>query len=307
MSRPPIQSGQEISVQSLSGDSPPVDLRIGAIEQRNWSRVAVAEATETGKRYFVKQYLDKAGVGHPHHWEYEKDGALLAAEALDGVAHVPTLMFRDEASLMNVFEYASIVSIDVLLRKDPVAFERSFLSVVRRMAQALEALQAEGKRLQGTGIRTKSRDYGGSPDALTFKGFEIRNVGISPEAPAEVHAADLVLFDFVRPYLAPPEEAAAKLFVSIGMLNWGSPVSRFMKGPDPKLLALSYPLLKPWLDKRAIAAEIDLQERFRMVELKSGGNLEKVLKRIAMLVLGRKYLHEVRSWCNKNIGSGAKL
>jgi hypothetical protein len=80
-----------------------------------------------------------------------------------------------------------------------------------------------------------------------------------------------------------------------------------MKGPDPKLLALSYPLLKPWLDKRAIAAEIDLQERFRMVELKSGGNLEKVLKRIAMVVLGRKYLHEVRSWCNKKIGSGENL
>jgi hypothetical protein len=307
MSHPPIQSGQEISVQSLSGDSPPVDLRIGAIEQRNWSRVAVAEATETGKKYFVKQYLERAGTGHPDHWEYEKDGALLAAQALDGVAHVPTLMFRDEASILNVFEYASIVSIDVLLRKDPVAFERSFLSVVRRMAQTLEALQAEGKRLQGTGITTKRRDYGGSPDALTFKGFEIRNVGISPEAPAEVHAADLVLFDFVRPYLAPPEEAAAKLFVSIGMLNWGSPVSRFMKGPDPKLLALSYPLLKPWLDKRAIAAEIDLQERFRMVELKSGGNLEKVLKRIAMSVLGRKYLHEVRSWCHKKIGSGANL
>ncbi len=301
MSCPAIQKGQDIAVRAVGETGALEHLRCDDVTQRNWSRIARAESEQDGKTYFVKQYVDKTGVGHSNHWTYEKDGVLLAAQALDGVARVPALVYRDETLLLNVFEYTEIVSIDVLLRTDPSAFNRCFKSVVSRMAETLVAMQAAGQSLTGTRIATKSRAYGGPSNALNFKGFEIRNSGVPPEAPAELHAADLVLFDFVRPYLAPIEEAAAKLFVSIGLLNWGNPVSRFVKGPDYQLMEIAYPMLEQWLDKRAIAAELDLQERFRMAELKSGGGLEKVLKHAGMILLGRKYLSQLRSWCDDNI------
>lgn len=288
-------------MQSLADPGQTMQLRCGDVTQRNWSRITHAASVQGDETYFVKQYIDKAGTAHPDHFQYEKEGALLASQALSAAVHVPALKYRDETSLLNVFEFTNIVSIDVLLRTDPSAFERCFASVVCRMAEVLAAMQVAGQSLQDAGIPIKRRDFGGPADSLNFKGFEIRNAGVPPDAPAEIGSADLVLFDFVRPYLAPVEEAAAKLFVSIGLLNWGSPVSRFMKGPDTELLAMSRPLLERWLDGDAIAAELDLQERFRMAELKSGGGMEKMLKLAGLTVLGKKYLHDLRVWCSENI------
>jgi len=300
-----IQPNGEYDVFPVGDDGgEPVRLRCLDVAQRNWSRVGKGEfiASQDGERYcFIKQYLDKAGNSHPDHWEYEKDGALIAAAVLQGVVHVPVLKYRNSDLLLNVFEYVEVLSVDELLRADPPAFERCITVVIERMAASLEALQKAGPQVPAGSLNIKQRSYGGLNNAMNFKGFEIRNAGVPTHATQDIGPADLVLFDFVRPYLAPVEEAAAKVFVSIGLLNWGSPLSRFVRGPDNSLLARALPILGPWLDAQAIAAELDLQEGFRLGELKGAGNVELAMKRLGTAFLGKRYLRKLRRWCELNI------
>ena len=135
---------------------------------------------------------------------------------------------------MNVFDYKNIVSMDVLLREDPAAFDRCFMLVVERMVAVLEALRKP--KTHDVSLPIKERPYGGLRTAVNFKGFEIRNIGLARTIDGRVDPSDIVIFDCVRPYLAPIEEAAAKLIVSIGLLNWGMPLSRFARGPNTELM-----------------------------------------------------------------------
>jgi hypothetical protein len=169
------------------------------------------------------------------------------------------------------------------------------------MEQVLVALLRAPEKHDVSGLKSKQRSYGRLGVAVNFKGFEIRNAGMPRSAGADVSADDLVLFDFVRPYLAPIEEAAAKLFVSVGMLNWGNPLRRFIKGPDTTLLARAADILRPWLDREAIAAELDLQEKFRFVELRGARSHEVFLKWLGVMTFGRSYFAKLRAWCAKNI------
>jgi hypothetical protein len=297
-----IQVGEEYAVSPLSSAADALVIRCLNVAQRNWSRVGSGEYTDTegqSQRCFIKQYVDKAGVSHSDHWDFEKDGALMAAELLAGVARVPGLIFRSENQLLNVFEYVDIFSLDVLLRTDAAAFDRSILSVVQQMAHVLHALQNPPATYDLSPLKVKQRAYGTASTAINFKGFEIRNAGVPVGLDVRKGSDDVVLFDFVRPYLAPVEEAAAKLFVSIGLLNWGSPLTRFIKGPDKDLLDAARKILLPWLDNSAIAAELDLQEKFRTGEFKGSGGFEVFLKRVGVDMLGKIYFRQLRSWCKK--------
>jgi hypothetical protein len=298
-----IESGKAYEVRAVDGE---LQARVLCLDfhQRNWSRVATGEyVAEDGSTQpcFIKQYLDKAGGMQRDHWAYEKEGALVAARILAESAHVPELLFQDEQRLLNVFEFTEVMSIDVLLRENRAAFDRHIEPVLRQMAKVLGDLQNYPAAIDLSSLPTKERSYGSLGDAVNFKGFEIRNAGIPVGHSGPVGARELVVFDFVRPYFAPVEEAAAKLFVSVGMLNWGSPLGRFIKGPDTSLLASASHILRPWLDAAAIKAELDLQERFRTDEFKGAGGAEVALKRIGVDLLGKKYLRQLRRWCAKNI------
>ena len=298
-----IQVDQVYVVDPIDG-SDSVSIRCLDVEQRNWSRVGTAEyidAFGNTQRCFVKQYLDKAADRHADHWDYERDGAVVARQLLDKVVHVPAILFRSNELLLNVFEFTEVISIDVLLRNDAAAFEKVIASVLGRMADVLTVLKNPLPGFDARSLTIKQRTYGGSSTAVNFKGFEIRNTGIVPGVATDLKASDLVLFDFVRPYMAPVEEAAAKLFVSIGLLNWGTPLSRFIKGPDKKLLTEAARILGPWLDTEAIAAELHLQEKFRTAEFKGAGGLEVFLKRLGVDFLGKFYLQSLRRWCRENI------
>jgi hypothetical protein len=298
-----IQTGQVYRVNPVNG-SDSVTIRCLDVDQRNWSRVGTAEYTDehgNTQRCFVKQYLDKAAGRHADHWGYERDGATVARELLEKLVHVPEILFRNDELLINVFEFFELTSIDVLLRNDPVTFNEIIGSVLGRMAEVLTVLKNPSADFDASSLTTKQRVYGSSSTAVNFKGFEIRNTGISPGAGADMKPSDLVLFDFVRPYMAPIEEAAAKLFVSIGLLNWGSPLSRFIKGPDEGVLSEAAITLGPWLDGAAISAELDLQEKFRTAEFKGAGGIEVFLKRLGVDLLGKLYLRRLRRWCRENI------
>jgi hypothetical protein len=303
VSRGLIQVGQTYAVDPVNGGES-LSIRCLDVEQRNWSRVGTAEYTDqhgNAQRCFVKQYLDKAAEQHADHWDYERDGAVVARQLLGKVVHVPAILFRNNELLLNIFEFSEVISIDILLRNDATVFDEIIVSVLGRMADVLTALKNPPPDFDADSLTIKQRTYGGHSTAVNFKGFEIRNTGIVPGAGTDLKASDLVLFDFVRPYMAPIEEAAAKLFVSIGLLNWGSPLSRFIKGPDKNLLTEAARILGPWLDAEAISAELDLQEKFRTAEFKGAGGLEVFLKRLGVDLLGKLYLRNLRRWCRGNI------
>ena len=298
-----IQVGQGYAVFPLAGDEPALVVRCLDLVQRNWSRVGPGElrfSDGTTQPCFIKQYLDRTGDWQSDHWEYEQDGAIAASELLATVARVPRLIAQEQKLLLNIFEFAEVVSLDVLLRADQPAFDRCVEGAVRQMAEVLGAMQNPPATFDMAALPQKPRDFG-TAQAVNFKGFEIRNAGVPPDLAGVSGPDDLVLFDFVRPYAAPIEEAAAKLFISIGLLNWGSPLGRFLRGPDKRLLAMAAGILEPWLDRRAIGAELELQKRFRTGEFKGTGGLEVVLKRLGVDLIGRKYLHQLASWCKANI------
>ncbi len=299
-----IQAGGVYVIGTEPGDVTATRLLCSGVQQRNWSRVAKGTLLSGDGRSvacFVKQYVGKDGSVHADHWEYEYEGVDYAAGILEQVVHVPKLLVRNQQLMLNIFEYFEIVSIDQLLRSDPAAFNGCIDSVLQRMEQVLVALLSAPDKYDVGGLKSKQRSYGNLGLAVNFKGFDIRNVGVSVAVDNHVVAEELVLFDFVRPYLAPVEEAAAKLFVSVGMLNWGNPIRRFISGPDTLLLASAADILRPWLDRDAICAELDLQEKFRNAELKGARSLEVFLKWLGVAALGRYYFAKLRAWCAQNI------
>jgi len=136
---------------------------------------------------------------------------------------------------------------------------------------------------------------------VNFKGFDIRNMAVRKLDNNGYSWERMVMFDFGKPYLAPVEEAAAKLFVSIGLLNWGRPVSRFAMGPDEALLEKVLPGFRPFLDIKAVRAELQLQTGFRSREFHGSGGLERNLKRWGVGLLGKRYLSRLARWCYKHI------
>lgn len=300
-----LEQGCEYPVASSLEPSEQIRLTCIGAQQRNWSRVGVGQIlapqeAESGQ-VFLKQNIDRGGYRQHRHWSYEQAGAVIARDLLGDVVEVPALLYQNEALLINVFEYIDIITVDELLRSDPAAFKERFTDVMERMVQVLERMRAPRAGALGEGLPIKARPYGGPSTAINFKGFEIRNAGFAKAAGGSVDTDSLVMFDFVRPYLGPIEEAAAKLFVSIGLLNWGKPLHRFMRGPDMSLLEQSLQLLCPFLDRQAIEAEIELQYRFRTHEFQGSGHLERSFKKAGIDLLGKRYLHRFAHWCELHV------
>lgn len=303
----PMTEGTVITVDELQPPFGSRQLRCVKLQQRNWSRVGIGVEVggnngEDGDRYFLKQYVDKAGNAHPKHFRFEQAGSLLAAQVLSEVVDVPGLKFTDRERLINVFSFRRMVSIDRVLRLDSAALDRCFPEIIKRLTAMLEAMNTAPSKLNGHNLPVKKRSYGRSELALNFKGFEIRNVGVPLDVDNQPIPERLAVFDFVRPYLAPVEEAAAKLFVSIGLLNWGKPVTRFLRGPNTDLMDAARAWLSPYLDSEAIRAELRIQRSFRSSEFHGQTPLERAIKRIGVATLGQWYLHRLERWCARNIG-----
>jgi hypothetical protein len=273
------------------------------VTQRNWSRVAtgLTQDPSTGQSaVFLKQYVDRTGAWNEKLWAYERAGVEIAETTLGRYIGIPKLVASDHTLLINAFEHAEILSMDELLRADSAAFARAYPVALECMLGVLQQLQnpalAEPYRLP-----KKARDYGDGTLCLNFKGFELRNMGMKTTIAGIPEPEDFYLFDFGRPYLAPIQEAAAKLFISVGLLNWGRPLSRFNKGPDFALLELARLRLSPYLDRKAIEAELRLQRSFRFAEIRGKGSIERKIKQLAISTLGRYYFHHLEDWCRSSI------
>jgi len=301
----PIAADARLRVEDLEKSGRFIDLSCLDTVQRNWSRVGRARQAEDGPaQYFLKQYLDRAGNSHPKHCHFEQDGARLASRILGQIVHVPTLRFCNQRDLINVFDYCRVESVDRLLRRDEAELGRRFDAVVDTLVQVLEAMKGAGDAIPEGSLAVKDRDFGGPSTALNFKGFDIRNVGmpVDEQGRLEARVDRLAVFDFVRPYLAPIEEAGAKLMISIGLLNWGKPLRRFVLGPNVALLDAALPKLAPYLDKRALEVEIHIQHSFRTAEFHGRHALERMAKQIGIATFGRVYFRQLRRWCESRLG-----
>ena len=281
-----------------------MEVRCTEVEQRNWSRTGRAEVlrregTDGTSSVFLKQYVDRSGRWHRNLWKFEQLGEAVAQSALKGVVEVPALLGADAELVVNAFQYRELIPMDRLLRQRPAEFRRGFEAVLEKMVEVLQAMGA-GKDPGLGGLPTKHRQYGGPNTAVSFKGLDFRNVGLGGQTPGSLD--EVVMFDFGRPYYAPVEEGAAKLLVSIGLLNWGRPMRRFLGGPDEALLAVARSHLEPFLDGDAVRAELQLQVSFRTTEVRASGAVENSLKSLGVRTVGRRYFRKLERWCAKHLG-----
>lgn len=298
-----LQPDHQYTIDGLMNSDTPVLCQCTHVTQRNWSRVGFGQIiAEDGKtqQVFLKQNVSKNGDILSDQWEYEKAGAIVATDLFHNTISIPQLKYHNPSLALCVFEFINIIPFDELLRQNNSQFTKCFSTFLEHSVQILETMQSEQSSTIIDTLPVKNRPYG-SPTSINFKGFDIRNIGIINEPKNNIDCSEFIMFDFGRPYKAPIEEAAAKLFISIGLLNWGRPMSRFAKGPDTDLLTMALPYMKPFLEYESINAELDLQSRFRAKEVHSSGIIEKSFKKLGINVLGKQYLNKLRTWCNDNI------
>lgn len=275
--------------------------------QRIWSVVADGFIRKPGegqapKRVFIKQFLDCTGKPHPKQWENETKGYQVVQTALRNEAIFPELIASAREQLVHVYQHLEIDSIDEILRADSTQFEGVLEHFLREIESLLRTMQSAIEDHDFSALAHKSRDYIGSP-GLCFKGLDVRNFGFERSNYADLDGKRLVMFDFGKPYVAPIHEAAAKVFVSIGLLNWGRPISRFAKGPDQAMIERALEQLKAYIHPRAIQLELDMQYRFRSEEIRASGTLEKIAKQTGIKLLGGRYFKRLRRWCDENIST----
>ncbi len=285
-------------------DCDSVELEPSEIVQRNWSRVGIgnfSKGCQESAPCFIKQYLDATGQTHPDHLHFEYEGVLLARKMLGEVVNVPKLLFKDEQRVLNVFERVNLITVDELLREKEQEFWHYYPLLLEVVSDTLEKMTEAAARPESQHLPRKARPYKSQALALNFKGFEIRNTGFELSLNEnKLHAfTDLppvVMFDFVRPYLAPIEEAAAKLLISIGLLNWGKPLKRFIKGPDRDMLDIAFYYFGHMTSREALDAELNIQYKSRYNDTKGATRSEKNLKRAGLNVLGSRYLRKLEHW-----------
>lgn len=297
-----IQDGDDIALD-LNGAQ--VEVRIRDVCQRNWSRVAIGELREPApdqgqepqaSHLFVKQFLDRRGEPHADHMHNELAGCRAAtAIAAPGVRVMPVVA-TNESDMVLCYPWQKLITPDELLRTEQSAFA-SRIDALVELSRTLLGTFAHCPAAVAAELKSKHRNYGSAPQALNLKGLDIRNWAWPCSSPGAPMDGAPLMFDCGRPYLAPIEEAAAKLLVSFGLLNWGWPMRRFWRGPDAELLQKVVQRFDPFVDRNAVLAEIDLQERIRMGEFQGRNMVARLGKRLTVEVVGRRYLRRLRSLC----------
>lgn len=298
-----LEPGHRYTINGLNTNSA-VSVQCISVEQRNWSRVGIGLIErDAGKKQkvFLKQNVSKNGEILSNQWEYEKIGAIVASKLFQNTVTVPELKYHNPTLALCVFEFMEIVPFDTLLRSNNSLFTKSFIAFLEHSTHILKTMQNSQGVAMTDALPIKQRPYGECSTSINFKGFDIRNIGVIKHPKKNIGSCEFTMFDFGRPYKAPIEEASAKLFISIGLLNWGRPISRFARGPNTDLLAISLDYMKPFLSYQSIGAELDLQSKFRFSEVHGSGLVEKSLKKLGIDVLGNRYMNKLASWCRDNV------
>jgi hypothetical protein len=267
-------------------DGTTIEATVDAVGQRAWSRTASAHSAD-GSALFLKQFVSRSGAPGPHLLDGELTGAQVAAEILrDLDVCLPVAASTD--ALVLAYEWQQMTPLDELLRRAPAQFETSYDAVVQACAADLRRCRDARPAIALSGKRTETAQRG---VGVVFKAFELRNVAVRSEGSRPV------VFDLGRPRLGPIEEAAARVFVSAALLNWGRPVSRFLRGPDESVLTRAWEHLRDTVTVDACLAELDHQYATRSRDdALTYGSLVGPARRTAVRLLGGRYRRRVRAF-----------
>lgn len=257
----------------------------GPVVQRAWSRTATAHDA-SGRPVFLKQFVTRSGAQCPQVMAAERAGAALAAEVFRDL-DVSLPSGADAEALVLAYPWRRMTPLDELLRRDPARFEAAYDTVLRACAAEIGRCRDSAAAGSLSEKRTAGARLG---VGVVFKAFELRNVAV-PDPPGRP-----VAFDLGQPRRGPVEEAGARVFVSAALLNWGRPIRRFARGPQPEILGPAWQRLQPLTTSEACLAELDHQYRTRTRDDRLTYGASRHARRAVLRVLGARYRRQVRSW-----------
>ncbi|MGI9323713.1 MAG: hypothetical protein ACR2PZ_00730 [Pseudomonadales bacterium] len=279
-----------LELRKLETDQP-ISVVCEQVKQRNWSRVAIGYETSVhqGKPIFLKQFVDRRGQWHLDQYEDEYKAIAKAKELFSPSANIPTPTYKNLELQVIGFDYFRMTTIDVVLRStnDSDICSHAFDYVLAASCQFLETLKSTDEENQ-TG-----------QNSPVFRGFDIRNIGIPGTTPELLWNERPYLFDFGTYRKGSHQEAAARILVSVGMLNWGRPLDRFIRGPDATYFHQSVAKLAPYLSRSRLLERLTHEYEHRRKDVQGANWLQRQLKRLGLYTIGYVYVRRLRALIRK--------
>ena len=250
----PIRPGQTVAVDGLGS------LTVRSVTQRNWSRVARAEAGST--QYFVKQFVDR--VGAPHRRGHLGDHATseaLGSEVLPGLHVVPALA-RDDELLLTVFPFIDMTTID---------------SIAHGRAHHRGPASRVGAALAGI-LETRTVPHN-PDDVAVWKGLDPKNIGWGTDG-------RLWVFDFGPPSVISRNDAAARVMAAGLLSRWVARPGRHVVSPERPILRGVCEPIAGYTTLEAVEAELRHHKQLRMREPQRRG-VAATATRLGLRTLGR--------------------
>ena len=256
-------------------------LKCRDVTQRNWSRVAngTVDASGATAQVFIKQFIDVRGKAHRKHFAAELEAIDVANDLFGDLVEVVRPCGVSEDRLVMVYPYRDMVTLDELVRApsgiDVRASSDALLTLLERILDRL----AERQRSNGS--------------VPNFHGIDVRNVGLKKRAGNPTLVEPAYLFDLGSCVTGPYGLSAAKYLVSIALLNWGRPLSRFLRGPDMRLLNKALNQLQAHATQADVLDYLHTEYQLRLDEVRSSSALLRGLKKLALHSVGRRYIARV--------------
>jgi hypothetical protein len=267
---------------------------VGKVEQRNWSRVAVAAAPGVDQpEFFLKQFVTADGRVLVGGSAAEAQAAALGRATFGDCVLVPE--FGDEDRALLAYPYRRFLPTHELLRSDP----RGFNTVWPQFCEDIAGIIAAATRVPAarlSGLRDAARSRSDTPRALAFKALEVRNI-----APRVEGKQPLLLFDLGPAHVATAGDVAARLLVSVLLLNWGRPMSRFVKGPPIELAGLAARQWSGYLDGDTVASALTKEVAMRRTTVQAASRQERWAKSVGIMTVGRRYERQSMSWVRRTL------
>lgn len=268
---------------------------LGNVRRRIWSMTGEGEIVLSGisrSTIFLKQFIDRGGNPDKNGFDVELSSREPAKKLLRSCVYIPKLLLIDAERLILGYEFVECLTFDELLRQDTNVFNREFDAVLPRLVELIDAL-AGGARRVGSGNR--SHLDSASMRATIFPDLELRNIGVLKDAVGDSESR-LCAFDLGRPYEGCVADASSNFLLSVGLLNRGRPLRRFIMGPDFELLDKAWRVLRPIADPENVIARFKREEVERSHRVKAVNNFESVAKKVGIRIVGRRYLRALAKY-----------
>ena len=267
----------------------------GSVRRRIWSFTGDGEIMSSGRsrsRIFLKQFIDRGGRPDRRSFDREMASHEPAEELLSACVRLPKLLLIDVERLILGYEFIECLTFDELLRQDENLFRREFDAVLPRLVAMLDALAGRTSHAEPPkGLHPGAA----SIRATVFPGLELRNMGVLKHAVGDSDSR-LCTFDLGQPYEGCVADTTSALLLSVGLLNWGRPLRRFIMGPDLELLDQAWQVLEPFADFENVVARFEQEEVVRAGRVKAANNFESVAKKIGIRIVGRRYLRALAKY-----------